>query len=180
MEKEKCKILSVDDEPINQMVIEEIMDEKYDLKLVYSGEECLDTVKAYDPDLILLDISMPGINGYETCEKLKNDESTQGIPVIILSALTSTEERLMGYEAGAEDYIPKPFDHDELLDKIDRCLESHAVPVDKDEIIQEKEQIEQELKFSRDVAMEAMRYTSDLGVVVHFFEESSNCKSYEE
>ncbi len=178
MDTGRYKILSVDDEPMNQMVIEEIMEDKYELKLVYSGEECLEQVESFAPDVILLDISMPGIDGYTTCEKLKQNNATRLIPVIFVSALTSTEERLRGYEVGAEDYIPKPYDHDELLKKIERCLENRQEVAANSKIDIEK--IEQELAFSREVAMDAMRYTSELGIVIHFFETSSNCKDYKE
>ncbi len=185
----KLKILSVDDEPTNQLVIDEILEDDYDVRLVYSGEECLESVKDFNPDLILLDINMPGIDGYETCERLKKDPHSKLIPVIILSALSTTEEKLKGYEVGAEDYIPKPFDHDELLQKIDKCLtenkqQTHApeIIVDEEQARNDKddEELLNELQSSRAIAMDAMRYTSDLGAIVKFYEDSAQCKTFEE
>ncbi len=182
----KFKILSVDDEPTNQLVIDEILEDDYEVKLVYTGEECLETVKTFAPDLILLDINMPGIDGYDTCIKLKEDSETRSIPVIFLSALTSTEEKLKGYEVGADDYIPKPFDHEDLLHKIKKLLSQRThTPVvasvqAKDTEDRENEELLKELQSSRTVAMEAMRYTSDLGAVVKFYEESARCKTFDE
>lgn len=181
------RILSVDDEPTNQLVINEILEDDYDVKLVYSGEECLEKVKEFSPNLILLDINMPGIDGYETCERLKQDDATKFIPVIILSALSTTEEKLKGYEVGAEDYIPKPFDHDDLIEKIKKSLsrneslnaenqEHHVKSIDDKEM----EELLNELQSSRSIAMDAMRYTSDLGAIVKFYEESAQCKDFDE
>ncbi len=182
----KFKILSVDDEPINQLVIDEILEDEYEVKLVYTGEECLETVKEFSPDLILLDVNMPGIDGYETCVKLKEDSETHSIPVIFLSALSSTEEKLKGYESGADDYIPKPFDHSDLLNKIKKLLSENSSASlvvsaeDKANDNKENEELLKELQSSRSVAMEAMRYTSDLGTVVKFYEESALCKTFDE
>ena len=183
----KLRILSVDDEPTNQLVISEILEDEYEVKLVYSGEECLECVKDFNPDLILLDINMPGIDGYVTCERLKQDDETLTIPVIILSALSTTEEKLKGYEVGAEDYIPKPFDHDDLLNKIKKCLNLKAInsqikPVQKNNLADDKatEELLNELQNSRVIAMDAMRYTGDLGTVVKFYEESSECNNFDE
>jgi len=135
----------------------------------------------------LLDINMPGIDGYETCERLKQDDATKFIPVIILSALSTTEEKLKGYEVGAEDYIPKPFDDDDLVHKIKKSLsrniypglskeESHTQSIDD----KETEELLNELQSSRSIAMDAMRYTSDLGAIVKFYEESAQCKDFDE
>lgn len=181
----KLKILSVDDEPTNQQVVKEILDDDYEVKLVHTGEECLEKVNEFSPDLILLDINMPGINGYETCERLKQDANTQLIPVIILSALSTTEEKLKGYEVGAEDYIPKPFGHDDLLNKIKKCLNQNEinrkiVHVEKINNEKETEELLNELQNSRIIAMDAMRYTGDLGTVVKFYEESAECKDFDQ
>jgi len=180
----KYKILSVDDEPANQLVIDEILEDDYEVKLVYTGEECLENIKAYSPDLILLDINMPGIDGYETCIRLKADADTSSIPVIFLSALSSTEEKLKGYEVGATDYIPKPFDHDDLLNKIEAILKnikSISTPTPIQEQVfddKENEELLNELQSSRAIAMDAMRYTSELGAVIKFYEESARCENF--
>jgi len=187
---EKLKILSVDDEATTQLVINEILEDDYDVKLVGSGEECLDNVEKFSPDLILLDINMPGIDGYTTCERLKENPATKLVPVIILSALSTTNEKLRGYEVGADDYIPKPFDHDELLSKIKKCISDKAQRT-PEKIIKaqeessslndkENEDLLNELQSSREIAMDAMRYTSDLGAIVEFYEQSAECNNFDE
>ena len=187
---EKLKILSVDDEATTQLVINEILEDDYDVKLVGSGEECLDNVEKFSPDLILLDINMPGIDGYTTCERLKENPATKLVPVIILSALSTTNEKLRGYEVGADDYIPQPFDHDELLSKIKKCISDKAQRT-PEKIIKaqeessslndkENEDLLNELQSSREIAMDAMRYTSDLGAIVEFYEQSAECNNFDE
>jgi len=187
---EKLKILSVDDEPTNQLVIDEILEDDYEVKLVGSGEECLENVEKFAPDLILLDINMPGIDGYTTCERLKDNPATKFIPVIILSALSTTDEKLRGYEVGADDYIPKPFDHDELLSKIKKCMSDNAQRTpekitkaqEESSLLNDKknEDLLNELQSSRAIAMDAMRYTSDLGAIVKFYEQSAECNNFDE
>lgn len=84
------------------------------------GEECLQTLKRVKPDLILLDVSMPKLDGYETCRRVKADPDTRDIPVIFLSARTQSDEREMGLRAGASGYLSKPFDpttlHSQILE----------------------------------------------------------------
>lgn len=114
----KNKILIVDDNPTNIAILEEALGEKYCLKTAGSGEETLAIVGEFRPDLILLDIMMPGIDGYETCRRIRGDTALNNIKIIMVSAKAMVSERLQGYEAGADDYITKPFDEDELLAKV--------------------------------------------------------------
>ena len=87
------------------------------------GEECLEAVKQGKPDLILLDVSMPKLDGYETCRLLKANPDTRDIPVIFLSARTQADEREMGLRAGAQGYLSKPFDPTTLYSQILEILE---------------------------------------------------------
>ncbi|MCP3851114.1 MAG: response regulator [Gammaproteobacteria bacterium] len=116
------KILSVDDEPINQAIVEELFRSKFDIVLAESGEECLEKIHDINPDLILLDVSMVGLDGYETCRVLKENKSTQNIPVIFVSARGSFEDITRAYEAGGYDYILKPFNHLKLEKRIDDTI----------------------------------------------------------
>ena len=118
------KILSVDDDPINQAIVEELFSTKYDIALASSGEECIQNINSIKPDLILLDVSMIGMDGYETCRELKKDENTCNIPVIFVSAHGSLEDKIKAYEAGGHDYISKPFNHAELEIKIKHTIET--------------------------------------------------------
>ena len=112
------RILIVDDCDINVEVLEEILCGHYDLDAAYSGREALDLFERRPTDLVLLDIMMPGIDGYEICRRIKAGPRGALTPVILVSGKASTAERLAGYRAGADDFLVKPFDHDELLAKV--------------------------------------------------------------
>ncbi|MFQ5461961.1 MAG: PleD family two-component system response regulator [Phycisphaerae bacterium] len=111
-------ILVVDDNPTNIAVLAEMLSAEYELKTALSGEEALDMVKDFTPDVILLDIMMPGIDGYEVCRRLRADPTYRHTKIIMVSAKALLAERLEGYDAGADDYITKPFDEDELVAKV--------------------------------------------------------------
>ncbi|MBT4290342.1 MAG: response regulator transcription factor [Deltaproteobacteria bacterium] len=115
---EKSRILAVDDDPMNLFLLTEFLKDAYDIKTVTSGEEALDMVYQYKPDLILLDIMMPGIDGYEVCRLIRQDNSLTSVKIIFVSAKELLKERLHGYEVGAEDFIVKPFKQEELLAKL--------------------------------------------------------------
>ena len=83
-----------------------------------SGESCIERAIHGEPDLILLDVIMPGMDGFETCQKLKADERLQNIPVIIMTGLTEMEHKVKGFAAGAVDYVTKPIRREELLARI--------------------------------------------------------------
>jgi two-component system sensor histidine kinase/response regulator len=112
------RILIVDDHPTNIAILEEILGEHYTLKTATCGEEALAIALDFQPALILLDIMMPGMGGYETCRRLRAHASLRHIKVIMVSARALVAERLQGYEAGADDYITKPFDEEELVAKV--------------------------------------------------------------
>ena len=118
MESE-ATILIVDDEPINvDMLIQELDEEGYNLLTARDGEEALIKVQEHPPDLVLLDVMMPKVDGFTVCRILKGSGKTILIPVILLTSLRANEDRVRGIEAGADDFISKPFDRDELLAKI--------------------------------------------------------------
>ncbi|MEO0992683.1 MAG: PleD family two-component system response regulator [Pseudomonadota bacterium] len=113
------RILVVDDIPSSRLVVRARLSMAYyDVIEAASGEDALELARKEQPDLILLDIMMPGMNGYETCRQLKNDPKTAHIPVVVLSGLSSREERVLGFEAGADDYLNKPFEDSALLARI--------------------------------------------------------------
>ncbi len=112
------RILIVDDSETNVEVLQELLEDEYELATAATGEECLERMKTFGPDLVLLDVMMPGIDGCETCRQVKSAPGGELTQVILVSAKAATNERLEGYEAGADDYIVKPFDHDELLAKV--------------------------------------------------------------
>ena len=114
----KKKILIVDDNEINVGIFKELLEEQYVLATVSSGQQCLEKIDQFKPDLVLLDIIMPGMDGYETCRRIKSEPRSETTHIILVSSKTSVESRLKGYEVGADDYITRPFDDDELLAKI--------------------------------------------------------------
>lgn len=112
------RILIVDDHPINVLGLEELLQDDYQVASTQSGEEALSVASTFCPDIILLDIMMPGIDGYETCRRLREFPQLQHTKIMMVSAKAMANERLQGYEAGADDYVTKPFDNDELRAKI--------------------------------------------------------------
>jgi two-component system alkaline phosphatase synthesis response regulator PhoP len=119
----KGKILVVDDE----IYIVHILDfslgmEGYEVVTALDGEQALAKVKTEEPDLIVLDIMMPKLDGYETCRVLKSDPETKHIPVILLSAKGRNVDQKMGFQVGADDYITKPFSPRKLVERINLIL----------------------------------------------------------
>src|SRR5690554_6125637 len=107
------QILLVDDSRVNLEILKDAL-KRYRLMTAGSGEEALRLAGDLHPDLILLDVVMPGIDGYETCRRLKQTQATVSIPVVFLTAQTEAAYIIKGFEAGAADYIPKPFNIPEL------------------------------------------------------------------
>jgi diguanylate cyclase (GGDEF)-like protein len=112
-------ILIVDDVPANLAVAVDYLEaNQFQVMVAQDGEEGIERARLVHPDLILLDVMMPGIDGFETCRRLKTDESTRDIPVIFMTALADTSDKIAGFAAGAVDYISKPFQIEELLVRI--------------------------------------------------------------
>jgi two-component system alkaline phosphatase synthesis response regulator PhoP len=119
----KGKILVVDDEVnITQILEFSIGAEGYEVIAAQNGEEAIDKARREQPDLIILDIMMPIIDGYEACRILKANPLTKNIPVILLTAKGRDIDRRLGYEVGATDYIIKPFSPNKLIDRIHKLL----------------------------------------------------------
>jgi putative two-component system response regulator len=112
------RILIVDDSEINVEILKEILADSYQLATASTGQQCLEVMREFCPDLVLLDVMMPGISGYEVCRQIKSSPVGAFTQVILVSGKASKTERLEGYAAGADDYVIKPFDHDELLAKV--------------------------------------------------------------
>ncbi len=112
-----AKILIVDDNPANIDILIELLDE-YDVRAVLDGESALEAVKEETPELVLLDITLPGIDGFEVCRRLKNMPGVKEIPVIFLSASTDDASIVKGFELGGVDYITKPYRAKEILARV--------------------------------------------------------------
>jgi len=115
---QRPKILAVDDEPTNLVIIEELLGDEYDVTTLSDGRETLETARRLKPALVLLDIMMPVVNGYDLCRMLRAERTLKHVKVVLVSANAKIEERVRGYEAGADDYIVKPFSPDEFRAKV--------------------------------------------------------------
>lgn len=116
---EKDKVLIVDDNSNNLQVMSDLLNEcGYQVIIAQSGEHALETVSLSLPDIILLDVMMPGISGFETCRRLKENVKSQNIPVLFMTALSDTVNQVKGLSLGAVDYITKPVQHEEALARI--------------------------------------------------------------
>lgn len=112
-------ILIVDDNPTNLEVLSETLSrEGFQVSVAIDGESALEQIQYFQPALILLDVMMPGIDGYEICDRLKQDPATQDIPVIFMTALSETENKIKGFSLGAVDYVTKPFHREEVLARV--------------------------------------------------------------
>ncbi len=117
---EKQKILIVDDDPsISELISLYLNKERYDTKCVEDGEEALKAFESYKPDLILLDLMLPGMDGYQVCREIRSKSDT---PVIMLSAKGEVFDKVLGLELGADDYMIKPFDSKELVARVKAVL----------------------------------------------------------
>jgi CheY-like chemotaxis protein len=126
--QEKSKILAVDDNLINLAVIEELLGSQYNLITVSTGTDALKIANEFQPDLILLDIMLHGMNGYEVCQEVRKNPFLSHTKIIMVSAKAMESELLKGYQFGADDYLTKPFDGEELLEKI--CVHLHPKPIE--------------------------------------------------
>ncbi len=116
----KSKILIVDDdENIAELISLYLMKECFETEIAYDGEKALELVQSFNPDLILLDLMLPGIDGYTVCQKIRQTRQT---PIIILSAKGEVFDKVLGLKMGADDYIMKPFDTNELVARVEAVL----------------------------------------------------------
>ena len=157
-------VLLVDDNDLNLQTLYGTLEEQgYQLLIARSGEDALRIASRVKPDLILLDVMMPGIDGYETCTRLKADESTAGSVIIFLTALQSTEEKVRGLSLGAVDFITKPFEPDEIVARVSRHLDvhlRHKVILEENRIL--AEQLEDKLRSMPDDPAEREEWVKSL------------------
>lgn len=162
-------ILIVDDNPTNLEVLSETLTRSgYQVSVAIDGESAIEQVKYHLPALILLDIMMPGIDGFETCRRLKQNSASRDIPVIFMTALTDTEHKVKGFSLGAVDYVTKPFQREEVLARVEvqirlQCLSKiheYQNNLLKREI-QRREEIEVLLRNSKEEAEKANQAKSE-------------------
>jgi diguanylate cyclase (GGDEF)-like protein len=141
-------VLVVDDTPENLTVLRKILTahDDYRVRTALSGETALKTVQAGVPDLILLDIMMPGMNGFELCKQLKENAQTKDVPIIFISALNETEDKVKGFQAGGVDYISKPFNAAEVVARVETHLTLRKINLQLLREIEERKIIEEALE----------------------------------
>ena len=123
-----ASILVVDDTPANLQLLGDVLRQLgFAVRLASSGQAALDAARLLPPDLVLLDVRMPKMNGYEVCARLKGDDHLKDIPVIFISALGDTEDKVKAFEAGGMDYVTKPFQVEEIEARVRAHLENHRM-----------------------------------------------------
>jgi putative two-component system response regulator len=135
----KGRILAVDDTPASLKLLTDILTEKgYEVRSAINGELALNSAINNPPELMLLDIRMPTMDGFEVCRRLKNHPSTREVPVIFVSALLDTGEKVQGFELGAVDFVTKPYQRDELLARVRTHLEVGRLRNNLEELVEER------------------------------------------
>jgi len=142
-----CRVLLVDDAKANLDILVEGLKSEHKLSLALNGETALQIAARTPPDLVLLDIMMPGIDGYEVCRRLRQKPETAEVPIMFLSSLEEVQNKTRGFEAGANDYLTKPFEMLEVKARVRSLLKAKAY---NDAV---KEQIASELRVAREIQM---------------------------
>ena len=146
-EPHHSKIMIVDDQPDSLMLLKEMLSVRgYDVEAVSSGKRALEAIEKVKPDLFLLDINMPIMNGFALCEKLKSQESTADIPVIFLSAVGEMKEIVKAFQIGGVDYIMKPFKMAVVLARVNTHLHLHHQKRELETLTEKQQAYVQRLK----------------------------------
>ena len=166
----KHHILIIDDEAeILELLNILITSEGYETTKATNGTEALALLEQHKFDAIVSDVQMPEMNGYQLVVNLRENPATKDIPFVFVSALTTLEEMLQGYELGADEYIKKPIDPNEVVIKLNHIIESKLKHVN----------LNQQLGETQKAAMQAMSYSSYLGQVLQFIQNSLTCDSFD-
>jgi phosphoserine phosphatase RsbU/P len=132
--RRRASILLVDDNPANLRLLSQILGERgHHVRAVTSGPRALESVRIALPDIILLDIRMPGMDGYEACRRLKADAASARVPVLFISALDEIEDKVAAFAAGGQDYVTKPFHLEEVIARVETHLALRALQQDLEE-----------------------------------------------
>lgn len=162
------KVLLIDDEPFIHDLVGEALDECCSVISVETGEDAMMASRVWKPDLIIVDVEMPGVGGYETCRRFKSMDETAGAPVIFLSGHDQIEDRLKGYEAGGDDYLTKPFEPQELKAKVLHLLARSV----------QRGELKSMADFATSTAMTAMTSMGEMGVLLEVLKNFNACADY--
>lgn len=164
------RVFVVEDEPSVQSLLEQILLETCEVEALSTAEDCLSRLAATKPDLLLLDVGLPGMSGTNLCKQLKEDFDTQDIPIAFISGIDTIDARLTAYEAGAHDFIAKPFKPAEILRKVEIVKRT----------LEEKRALNEQAGYAQRTAFTAMTSMSELGVVMQFLSRSFTCTNGQE
>lgn len=163
------RVLIIDDDRFMQNVLKRCLSKQYETRTADNGAMGIQVANSWLPNIILLDVEMPGQNGYEVCDQLKNDSNTQHIPVVFLSGKSSVRERMLGFEVGADDYLTKPCEPEFLNKKLSKIAQ----------IYEQKAQLATHAQSANKTAMEAMSTSFELGKAVRFVEQTYGVSDYD-
>jgi CheY-like chemotaxis protein len=142
-ESKSSRILIVDDNQQNCELLDAYLaDEGYQIEMVYDGQQTLDAVDRQQPDLILLDIMMPRLSGYEVCHRLKSSERTRAIPILMITALAEMSDIEKGIDAGADDFLTKPINKLELITRVRSLLRVRHLTNDYERLLEHVRNVE--------------------------------------
>ncbi len=159
----KIDVLAIDDDKfVQKMITKALSSDDLSVRTANDGESGIKQAIDQVPDIILLDVEMPGINGYEVCDRLRNSEATKDVPIVFLSSHSSLRERLQGYEVGADDYLIKPFEAEHLLARINVLIKYY----------QERLELKQQFELAQKTAIMAMTGSGELGQAMQYLEQS--------
>jgi DNA-binding response OmpR family regulator len=171
----KNTILVVDDDPSNiALLFITLGKDNYNLLSANSGEAAIEQAESALPDLILLDVMMSGIDGFETCKILKQNEKTKDIPVIIMTTLAEAESKVKGFKLGAIDYLTKPFNYEEVILRVQNHLLIHEL---KNSLLKKNEELEESLQNEKKLVTELQAAVKDIKTLTGLLPICAWCKN---
>ncbi len=170
MQQALKKVLVIDDDSTARKFICNALQDSYQIQTAVDGDEGIGTALEWHPNVILLDVEMPGKNGYEVCEALKTNPITANIPVIFVSGNSSLRERLVGYEVGGDDYLVKPCERELIKAKVDYICAQH----------ESKKELGEQAQNAHRVAEDAIQSSAEIGRAIRFVEKSYALPSFDE
>lgn len=159
----------VDDEPANCDLLQQALAPNYETLIAYSGAQCFEQLSSFEPDIVLLDILMPEMSGYEVCEKIRSDEQTKDISIVFISALDTLEDRIKCYDVGGDDYMRKPVDLVILFKKVELLIKTRL----------QSHQLNKEIQEAQKAFMTALQMGAEGGLTSNFIEKSFLTKNYD-